>query len=293
MPFQRQAAPRLIEQLALPGKTEDGAGWWTLFATGAEAHALLTPKGAAQDTVWCAYTDLLVPQASAVEFLASSHGSLQVWLNGQLLHRREQPRTYQIDSDRFAGSLVQGANRLFVQTGPGAGPVDFHLRFRRKSAKADHERLAQAALTRAGNAERGRKIFFHSEKSLCIKCHQLGKQGERIGPELTGVGNRFSRIHIVESILEPSRTIAPSFGTLVVSLKNGKTLTGVRVLETETMLTLADNQGQKHVLAKADIEEQQPSPVSTMPEGLEQRYTENEFVDLIAFLESQKVGRAP
>jgi putative heme-binding domain-containing protein len=171
--------------------------------------------------------------------------------------------------------------------------VEFHVRFRRKSATVAHERLTQAALTRRGNPERGQKLFFDSEKSLCLKCHRLGDQGERIGPELTGVGSRFSRIYLVESILEPSRTIAPSFGTLVISLKNGKALTGVKVTETETTLTLADNQGQKYVLAKTDIEEQQVSPLSTMPEGLEKRFTEDEFLDLIAFLVSQKEGRTP
>jgi putative heme-binding domain-containing protein len=126
-----------------------------------------------------------------------------------------------------------------------------------------------------------------------LKCHRLGEQGERIGPELTGVGGRFSRIHIVESILEPSRTIAPSFMTLMLVLKNGKTLSGVKVAETETTLTLADNQGQKYAVAKTDIEQQQPSPVSSMPEGLEKRFTQDEFVDLIAFLMSQKESREP
>src|SRR5207244_12410821 len=94
----------------------------------------------------------------------------------------------------------------------------------------------------------------------------------------------FSPIYLVESILEPSRTIAPSFGTLVIALKDGTLRTGVKVMENETTLTLADNQGQKHVLEKARIEEQQPSPQSSMPEGLEKRFTEDEFVDLIAFL---------
>src|SRR5205823_5719772 len=129
----------------------------------------------------------------------------------------------------------------------------FHLRFRRKSAKAEHEKLTLAALSRTGNAERGQKLFFDKEKSLCLKCHQLGTLGERIGPELTGVGGRFSRIHLIESILEPSRSIAPSFGTLVVTLKNGRVLSGVKVAETETALILADNQGQKQTLMKADI----------------------------------------
>src|SRR5262249_1286845 len=153
-------------------------------------------------------TEVVVPEATAVEFLASSSGSLQVWLNGTSLHRRDQSRKYQVDSDRFAGTLVKGGNRLLVRVGP-AGAAEVHLPFRRKRTRADHERLTQAALTLAGNAERGRKVFFDVEKSQCLKCHRLGDKGERIGPELTGVGSRFGRIHLVESILEPSRTIAP------------------------------------------------------------------------------------
>ena len=70
-------------------------------------------------------------------------------------------------------------------------------------------------------------------------------------------------------------------------------LSGVKVAETETEITLADNQGQKHVLAKAQIEQQKPSPLSTMPDGLEKRITEQEFVDLVAFLSSLKESGGP
>ncbi len=172
-------------------------------------------------------------------------------------------------------------------------PVEFHLRFRRKSALVEHERLLQAALSRPGNLEHGRAIFLNVEKSLCLKCHRLGDQGERTGPELTGLGSRFSRIYIAESILQPSRTIAPSFGTVVVVLEDGRVFSGVKVTDSETTLTLVDNQGQKQLIAKAEIEEQAASPLSTMPEGLEKRITEEEFVDLIAFLASLKEGPTP
>jgi putative heme-binding domain-containing protein len=118
------------------------------------------------------------------------------------------------------------------------------LRFRRRSATAEHERLTLAALARAGNAERGRQVLLNTEKSQCLKCHRLGDAGERTGPELTGIGSRFSRIYLVESILEPSRTIAPSFGAIAVRMADGRPLTGVKVAETETTITLADNQGQ-------------------------------------------------
>ena len=82
--------------------------------------------------------------------------------------------------------------------------------------------------------------------------------------------------------------IAPSYQTMLVTLKDGRTFTGVKIMETDATLTLGDNQGQKHVLAKSAVEEQHEQAVSTMPEGLEKRLTAEEFVDLIAFLVSQK-----
>jgi putative membrane-bound dehydrogenase-like protein len=293
-PVTAQEAPKIIERFASAERHGgDSSGWRTLFASGLESRVSLAPKGSAKDAVWFAYTDVFVAEPTAVEFLASSSGSLQVWLNGKSVERRDQARNFQIDSDRFTAALAKGANRLLVQVGPTPAVVEFHLHFRRKSAKVELERLTQAALARRGDPERGRKVFLDTEKSQCLKCHRLGDQGERIGPELTGVGSRFSRIYIVESILEPSRTIAPSFGTLVVTLKNGKSLTGVKIAETEKTFTLADNQGQKHLLAKTEVEEQRASSLSTMPEGLEKRFTEEEFVDLIAFLVSQKESRGP
>jgi putative heme-binding domain-containing protein len=237
--------------------------------------------------LWFAQTDVTVPTATSVEFLGASGGSFEVFLNGKSIHRRAKPAKFQTDSDRFNATLEKGVNYVLVQTGESL-VVEFGLHFRRKSSKAEHEKLSLAALSRAGNAERGRKIFFDKEKAQCIKCHRMDDQGERIGPELTGVGARFSRIHIIESILEPSRTIAPSFGTYAIALKSGKTLSGVKLAETETAVTLADNQGVKHELSKRDIDEMNLSAVSTMPDGLEQRLTVDEFVDLIGFLASQK-----
>jgi putative heme-binding domain-containing protein len=197
------------------------------------------------------------------------------------------------DSDRFATTLAKGDNRIHVTVGSTKEPVEFHLRFRRKSATAKHERLAQAAITRSGNVERGRQVLLDLEKSQCLKCHRLGDQGERTGPELTGLGSRFSRIYIAESILEPNRTITPSFGTLALLLSDGRPLSGIKVAETETSLTLVDNQAHKHVIAKVDIDQQKASPLSTMPEGLEKRLSEDEFVDLVALLASLKETLPP
>lgn len=157
-----------------------------------------------------------------------------------------------------------------------------------KSALERHVRLSQLALADGGNSSRGREIYLKAGKAGCVQCHRLGDQGGVIGPDLTGAGRRFSKIHIIESILEPSRAIAPAFRNLSVRLKDGQELTGVRVSETESVLTLGDAQGQSHTLKKEQIEELQILELSLMPEGLESGLTDAEFVDLVAFLAEQK-----
>ena len=65
-------------------------------------------------------------------------------------------------------------------------------------------------------------------------------------------------------------------------------VTGVKVAETEATLTLVDQEIRKLELKKSEIVEQQPLAVSGMPDGLENRLTRQEFVDLIAYLVSLK-----
>ncbi len=75
---------------------------------------------------------------------------------------------------------------------------------------------------------------------------------------------------------------------MAVGLKDGRVLIGVRVAQTEAVLTLADQEGQKHAIPIADIEAVRRQTKSLMPDGLEKRVTPEEFVDLIAYLVSQK-----
>jgi putative heme-binding domain-containing protein len=247
---------------------------------------LVRPPASEAFTTFLAYTDVRVAEPASVQFLGGSNGAWRIWLNGKLVHDRKTPGAFQADGQRFDASLPKGTSRLLVEIS-GDWP-EFQLRFRRKSSSAEHERLAQAALTRPGNVELGRKVFLDAEKSQCLKCHRLGDKGERIGPELTGLGSRFSRMHVIESVLEPSRAIAPSFQTVSLLLDDGRVLTGLIVSEQDGMLTLADNQGRKQTVAKSAVQKQQPSPLSTMPDGLEKRLTAEEFVDLIGFLAAQR-----
>jgi putative heme-binding domain-containing protein len=293
-PMEVDKARSLVKAIATPllgASRLEAAGpeWQPVFAAGAEAQVSLESSHPFADgQVWLAHATFAVDAATPVQFLAASNGTLDVWLNGRLIHQRKEVRPYQPDSDRFDATLNKGLNALLVQVSRSRAATPFRVGFRRKTSSAEHERLTEAALTRSGNPERGRILFLNVTKSQCLKCHRLGEPGEKIGPELTGVGRRFARIHIIESILEPSRTIAPSFETVTVVLKDGRSVSGTRVAETADELTLGDRDGKKHVVTKTDIEARQTDSRSIMPEGLEKAFTTDEFVDLIAFLVSQK-----
>jgi putative heme-binding domain-containing protein len=298
-PMERDAAQQGAAGSAAhaePAAGDSAAAPFVVLAGSSDADGrveLNLPDGGPAERAWVALSDVWSAESQQVQFLASSSSPFQVWLNGRRLLQRDAAGEFRPDSQRVAGELRQGANRVALVVSATGGRTRFHVRFRRLASSAEHERLAQLALQSAGNTERGKELFFDAEKSLCLKCHRLGERGERIGPELTGIGSRFSRVHLIESILDPSRAIAPSYETVSLALADGRVLNGVKVAEDSRTLTLADEQARTHVIAKAQIEERQSQPRSTMPEGLEKRLTDREFLDLIAFLAAQKKASLP
>ncbi|MEO2017535.1 MAG: PVC-type heme-binding CxxCH protein [Fuerstiella sp.] len=293
-PLSETMADELLQQLKTLHRHDlsvlNSFGAASVIAAGAPA-ALSFAKSATQDTdpVWIAWTPIRVDSATNIEVLTSATGHLSLWLDGDQIHTRRKSAAFRPDSDRFPIELNSGTSWLVARIEPGINDSPrFHLHFRRRSSKAEHEQLVAYALQSRGNVNRGREIFAATEKSLCIRCHRLGAQGGRIGPDLTGIGRRFSRIHLIESILEPSRTVAPSYATIVVAMNDGKVLSGIRVSETDELLVLGDNQGKLHQIARSDVEEITTQTVSTMPDGLEKKLTDREFADLLAFLESEK-----
>jgi putative membrane-bound dehydrogenase-like protein len=294
-PVDAETAGSLLAEL---NGTDSGpaieSDWQTVLASGSDSIATLKGKSGSEELVRLAVSDVNVENETPVQFLtAASHGKFQLWLNGKsILQQKSVSGAFLPNAHRIDAALRSGRNQIVMQSemeSPDSeADLRFHLRFRRRSSSAKQEQLTQAALSGQGNADRGRRLFFNPERSQCLACHQLGDQGGKIGPELTGVGGRFSRIYLIESILDPNANVTPGFKTLIVTTKSGAPLVGAKVSETETSLTLGDAAGQLHEIAKSDIAELDEPPVSLMPAGLENLYTEQEFLDLMAFLISQK-----
>ncbi len=109
-----------------------------------------------------------------------------------------------------------------------------------------------------------------------------------IGPSLTGVGTKYDRQFLIESILYPSKQILDGYQQTIIRMKDGDAQSGVVKVETDTEVTLFDAAAQKIVIKKTDIKEREPSKLSLMPEGLHTSLKPEEFSDLVAYLESLK-----
>jgi putative heme-binding domain-containing protein len=151
------------------------------------------------------------------------------------------------------------------------------------ATRLDYE---QHALTHAGDAGRGGALFNDEKLTKCALCHTVQQRGGAAGPDLSHIGGKFDRPHLIESLLEPSRQIVEGFRTSIVVTRDGHTLTGIVREQSPERIVLFDAAGARHVVATEEIDERETSPVSLMPQQLETLLTREQFTDLIAYLET-------
>jgi putative membrane-bound dehydrogenase-like protein len=131
----------------------------------------------------------------------------------------------------------------------------------------------------------GERVFFHTKGPGCFRCHQVNGRGGRAGPDLSTLAAGMNRRRLVESILTPSKEIAPQFVAWNVAQTNGTVFTGTVFEQTpEGSLVFADAQGRLITVKMDGIAERKPQPTSIMPDNLVQLMTLQDFRDLVAFL---------
>ena len=114
------------------------------------------------------------------------------------------------------------------------------------------------------------------------ECHTIYGQAGNVGPDLTGVG-RENLDAILTNLLDPSLVIGAPYYVYVAQTKDGDTISGLLVENSDKQVILRD-QTKQTVIPKADLKKLSVQNISMMPEALEKTMTEQEFIDLVAFL---------
>src|SRR6185369_12239280 len=122
----------------------------------------------------------------------------------------------------------------------------------------------------------------------CAKCHSVDRSSSKAGPDLFAVGDTYPRRELINSVLEPSASIAVGFATTIVETKSDETFQGVLKQSTPEAVELMGADGRRVRIALSDVKEQRGSTVSLMPEGLQTGMSKQEFTDLIEYLVTLK-----
>jgi putative heme-binding domain-containing protein len=132
-----------------------------------------------------------------------------------------------------------------------------------------------------GSWARGRAVFF-GDQAGCAKCHRVHEQGGAIGPDLSNLIHR-DYASVLRDVTEPDAAINPDYVTYVVTLNDGRVLTGTTRTDGDRLI-VGDVNGRETILARTAVEEMHPVAHSMMPAGLPQALGPDKTRDLFTFL---------
>ena len=136
-----------------------------------------------------------------------------------------------------------------------------------------------------GDFEKGGQIFESHPVAQCMKCHAGGHGGGDAGPNLSGIGLRGDSRFFLESMVIPGAKVAMGYGIASVTLKGGKSVSGIVIADTPEHVDI-DSSGKVLRVSRGDIDSMTP-PVTSMP-PMAYLLSASEIRDVIAWLARQK-----
>ncbi len=136
-----------------------------------------------------------------------------------------------------------------------------------------------------GDAAKGQQMFMQAG---CIACHRVKGQFIDFGPDLSQIGAKLSAEGLFTAILYPSAAIEHSFVGQQITTKEGQTLTGYPISETDAELTLRIAGGASTPVKKSSIVKKEEMKLSLMPPGLAGAIGPQGLADLVSWLKTLK-----
>lgn len=139
-----------------------------------------------------------------------------------------------------------------------------------------------------GRSYAGGKHLF--QVANCIACHRVDGQGNEFGPDLVKLDPKLKPVDILKEILDPSQKINEKYQTWLFETESGKTFTGLVIEETGDVVKVIENpllKADPVILKRSEIATREKSPQSIMPKGLLDKLTQEEILDLLAYVSAR------
>lgn len=134
-----------------------------------------------------------------------------------------------------------------------------------------------------GDEAAGERAF----KKVCAQCHKIYGEGAEVGPDITRNGrNDFTQL--LSNVFDPSLVIGAGYRSYTVITNGGRVLNGLLAEDSPQRIVLKVQGGKQEVIARSDIDEFNVSEISLMPEQLEKQLSQQEIIDLFAFITLDK-----
>jgi len=149
---------------------------------------------------------------------------------------------------------------------------------------ADFPKLPEL-LKLKGDAAKGQQMFLQAG---CVACHRVKGQFVDFGPDPSQTGGKLSAEGLFTAVLYPSAAIEHSFIGQQITTKEGLTLLGYAISDTDEELTLRIAGGASQPVKKASITKKEEMKQSLMPPGLAGAIGAQGLADLVAWLQTLK-----
>lgn len=134
----------------------------------------------------------------------------------------------------------------------------------------------------------GSEVFLSPRLGNCAMCHRVDGLGSVAGPDLSSISSTQSPDHILKEILQPGTNVAPRYECYSLQTTDGQTRVVFELMERGGTHTYVGLDGRSFEIQVKDIMRRDRVQVSIMPEGILEKFTDEEARDLLAFLKSRK-----
>lgn len=220
---------------------------------------------------------VMASMAPAREIDESLAGLLDQLIAGKL------PPALMLDVLEAAQSRVASNRRLFAPLKDKLNAYDRQAR----DGVAKDPLSRYRDVTHGGDAEKGKDLFINNPAVYCQRCHKLAGQGGEVGPELTTIGKDKTRDDLLEAIVDPNKQIAKGFESVILTLDDGRTVSGVLRSKSDKEYVLVDAENKVKSYPRASVEAERPDK-SAMPDDLHKKLSRRELRDLVEFLAGRK-----